>query len=110
MPIYCYKCTNGHTIERYKHKPQRRFRRSKCKKCGMWLNRDIQAEHSKRGQDIHLSYTEEPISHLVKKRSFKGISIENITPEPVFVRNSAQYDKLLKSTHSREKNTGYAGR
>ena len=110
MPIYVYTCPNGHSIEVFKPKPMIRRRRRRCKECAMYQTRDYVKEHSKRGKDLHLSYTDDPISQLINKRSFRGISTENLTPDPVRITNKAQYDKLLKSTHSREKVTGYAGR
>lgn len=103
MPIYVFSCENKHSMEVFKHKPYKKEVRKRCNKCGMYMRRDIQAEHSKRGPDVHLSYDNDPISHLTRKRSFKGIWVENLTPEPVFVKNKDQYHKLLKTTHSLEK-------
>ena len=103
MPIYCFKCLNGHKIEKIRLKPYKNVMRIRCKKCGLWLNRDYVAEHSMVKRDLHLDYKNEPISHLTRKRSFKGIWTENLTPEPVFIKDATQYQKLLKDTHSREK-------
>lgn len=103
MPIYCFKCPNGHKIEKFRSKPYKNNVRARCKKCGLWLTRDFEAEHSTKRRDLHLDYEKDPISHLTRKRSFKGVWIENLTPEPVRVTSERQYQKLLKDTHSREK-------
>lgn len=103
MPIYCFQCPKGHKIEKYKAIPYKNNVRSRCKKCGLWLTRDFVAEHSTARKDIHLDYENDPISHLSRKRSFKGVWTENLTPEPVLIKDHAQYQKLLKDTHSREK-------
>lgn len=58
-------------------------------------------------REINLSYTDDPISHLANHRSFRGVMIDALTPEPVFVRDKAQYDKLLRDTRSAEKDSGY---
>lgn len=109
MPIYVYSCPNDHVTEVFRDKPMTRRRRRRCKKCGLYQTRDIQREHGKRGKDLHLSYEHDPVSHLIKHRSFKGVTLENLTPEPVRVTSKAQYDRLLKSTHSMEKESGYSG-
>lgn len=70
------------------------------------MSRDYNAEHSKNPQ-INLSYANDPLSHLVNKRSFRGFMVDALTPEPVFVRDRRQYDKLLKDTRSAEKDSGY---
>lgn len=103
MPIYLFKCPKGHTTEKFKQKPYRRVVRYRCAKCGLWAHRDYVGEHSTKGRTLHLDYNNDPISHLSKKRSFRGIWVENLTPKPVYVRTEAQYQKLLKDTHSREK-------
>lgn len=105
MPIYCFKCPKGHKIEVFKDKPYKNTVRKRCKKCGLYCVRDYVAEHSSKRKDIHLDYDNDPISHLTRKRSFKGIWTENLTPEPVFIKDAAQYQKLLKDTHSREKHS-----
>lgn len=103
MPIYCFKCPNGHKKEKWKSKPYKNVVRYRCEKCGLWLTRDYVTEHSTKKIDIHLDYAKDPISHLTRKRSFKGIWTENLTPEPVLIKSAEQYQKLLKDTHSREK-------
>lgn len=104
MPVYCFKCPKDHKIEEFRHKPYKNNVRKRCKKCGLWLVRDFVAEHSgKQSKDLHLDYEKDPISHLVRKRSFKGVWTENLTPEPVLIKSEAQYQKLLRDTNSREK-------
>lgn len=103
MPIYLFTCPNDHTLEKFKPTPYKQVRRYRCKECGLWMNRDYVKEHQIRKKEIHLDYEKDPISHLSKKRSFKGIWIENLTPTPVRVESEAQYHKLLKDTNSREK-------
>jgi hypothetical protein len=103
MPIYMFKCDNGHTLEKARAVAYKNSIRIRCKECGLFLRRDYQGEHSTRSKVLHLDYEKDPISHLSKKRSFKGITIENLTPEPVFVRSAEQYQNLLKQTHSKEK-------
>lgn len=66
-------------------------------------------EHRGRKNEIIPDHGETPISHLFKRRGFKGIEIENLTPTPVRVTSKAQYDKLLRDTHSVEKTTRYGG-
>jgi hypothetical protein len=100
--IYVFTCPKEHKEEVFKAKPYKREVRKRCKKCGLWAHRDFRAEHYKGTKEINLDYNNDPISHLVKKDGFKGIMIENLTPTPVFIRNKAQYEKLLKSTHSLE--------
>jgi len=109
MPTYIYTCPEGHTLEKFKPTAYKRIRRYRCKKCGLYATRDYKAEHSKQKKDIHINPNDEPLSHMLTKRGFKGIMIEHLTPEPVFVRDKAQYDKLLKETHSLEKETRYGG-
>jgi hypothetical protein len=77
--------------------------RYRCKECGLWQTRDYVSEHRTNKKEIHLDYNNDPISHLTKKRSFKGIWIENLTPTPVHVKSEAQYHRLLKDTNSMEK-------
>lgn len=108
--IYVFKCSNNHVEERYRPRPYKNRVKFRCKECGMWMKRDIQGEHAKGTKVIHLDDRNDPISHLASKRSFKGIMIEHLTHEPVFVTSKKQYDKILKDTHSMEKRTGYAGR
>lgn len=103
MPIYCFKCDNDHTLERYKAIPMKRERRFRCKECGLYMRRDYVTEHTTKGKEVHLDYNNDPISHLVKKRSFKHMWVENLTPTPVLVKSEEQYNKLLKDTNSREK-------
>src|SRR3990172_598434 len=98
MPTYIYSCPNRHSFEKFKKTPYKRVRRYRCKICGMWATRDYAAEHATSKKDIHLDYENDPISHLATKRSFRGITIENLTPEPVFVRDKTQYEKLLNKT------------
>jgi len=104
MPLYCFKCPNEHKITKFKVTPYKRKRKNRCKECGLYLARDYEEEmKTGKTKEIHLDYSNDPISHLSKKRSFKGIMIENLTPQPVFVRTERQYHKLLKATHSLEK-------
>ena len=105
MPTYCFKCPRGHKIEKIRLKPYKNVRRFRCEKCGLWLTRDYVTEHTTGKHQINLDYNNDPISHLSRKRSFKGIWTENLTPEPVFIKDAAQYQKLLKDTHSREKHS-----
>lgn len=106
MPIYVYTCPKQHSFEKFKSTPYKRTRRYRCKRCGLWATRNYSAEHNKNGRDIHLDYGRDPVSHLVKKRSFKGITIDALTPEPVRVTSEAQYRALLRRTNSQEKMTG----
>jgi hypothetical protein len=105
MPIYCFKCPRGHRVERIRDKPYKNVRRFRCVKCGLWSVRDYPAEHSTGRHQLNLDYKNDPISHLSRKRSFKGVWTENLTPEPVFIKDAAQYQKLLKDTNSREKHS-----
>jgi len=98
-----FKCDNGHTLEKARATAYRRAVRIRCKECGLLLRRDYVAEAPTRRKDLHLDYESDPISHLSKKRSFRGIKIENLTPQPVFVKSAEQYQRLLKETHSLEK-------
>lgn len=106
MPIYRFKCENGHILEKYKAGGYKKAVRKRCKECGLWMKRDYKGEHDTGEKTIHLDYGNDPMSHLVKKRSFSGRWIENLTPQPVLVRNERQYRQLLKSTNSMEKQTG----
>lgn len=103
MPIYVFSCEKGHTLERVRTKPYERRMRFRCKECGLYMHRDVQAEHGMKKRALHLDYNNDPISHLSGKRSFKGIMVEHLTPEPVFIKSKHQYLKLLKETNSREK-------
>lgn len=100
MPTYSFKCPKGHETEKFTFKP-RAFKKCRCK-CGLWATRYYSVGKKK---DLHLDYERDPISHLSRKRSFKGIWTENLTPEPVFIKSEAQYQKLLKDTNSREKHS-----
>jgi|SRR5437870_13919294 len=104
MPIYRFKCDEGHVIEIYKPRLYKNGVRKRCKRCGLWMYRDYPGEHKSGNQTINLDYDNDPLSHLAKKRSFKGRWIENLTPQPVFVKDQRQYQDLLKRTNSLEKN------
>jgi len=108
MPIYSFRCENEHLVEKWKRKPYKNRIRFRCPECGLWMYRSYTDEHSKQ-KPIHLDYENDPISHLAKKDSFKGVRIDNLTPEPIYVRSREQYDHLLKKTHSLEKETRYGG-
>ena len=58
---------------------------------------------SSKTKAVHLDKNYEPISHLATKRSFSGHWVEQLTPQPVFVRNKREYESLLKKTNSAEK-------
>jgi len=68
----------------------------------MYARRDFESEHKKNTRDRRLNYEKDPISHLVKQDGFRGIVVNNLTPEPVFIKDKIQYERLLKSTHSQE--------
>lgn len=102
MPIYIFSCEQGHTEEKWRNKPYQRARKFRCAKCGLWMRRDIQAEHGTKRKELHLG-DNDPISHLSSKRSFKHKWVENLTPEPVLIKSREQYMRLLEKTHSREK-------
>lgn len=101
MPIYTYICSQNHENDIFRKRllkrPRKRYR---CKTCGLWAYRSYKNTVNK---IVHLNRNTEPISHLASKRSFTGHVVENLTPEPVFVRDRKQYMDLLKRTHSREK-------
>lgn len=109
MPIYLYKCENDHKFELIKKTIMKRHRRRRCKECGLYMHRDYQAESIKSGKEVHLDYEKDPISHLVKKDSFRGIMIENGSHNPVFIKDRQQYRKWLKDNHNIEKRTGIGG-
>lgn len=110
MPLYEFKCDEGHYTEVLKTKPYSTRltkkgnlirRRVRCRICGLWAYRIVERVQSTK--PLNLDYNRDPLSHLVRQRSFKGRWIENLTPSPVLVKNEAQYQKLLKDTNSREK-------
>lgn len=44
MPVYCYKCPNGHISNIFRHKPKPRHIET-CQKCRLPAIRCISAEH-----------------------------------------------------------------
>lgn len=102
MPIYVYRCDGGHTKTEYRKVAYKKPRRKRCEKCGLYFYRDYSAEHSKVPIIQNMDRGTEPLSHLLRKRSVEGVLVENLTPEPVFVRSEAEYKKLLRDTKSKE--------
>lgn len=102
MPIYCFKCEEGHVKEIFRDRPYKNKVRYRCKKCGLWMYRNFAEEHRSR-KVLFVDKNNDPLSHQVTKRSFSGAWVEHLTPEPVFVKNEREYSILLEKTHSVEK-------
>jgi acetyl-CoA carboxylase beta subunit len=107
--MYIYRCGNNH-VEEISKPLIKRDRRHRCPTCGLWSYRDVATEYKANAKKtIHVSKTEDPVHHLLTKRSTKGVLIEHLTPDPVYVTSRQQYDDLLRKTNSREKVSKYNG-
>lgn len=104
MPIYVFSCSKNHVKEVIRPVAYRNKVRIRCKDCGLYMRRDAARELSRTPlRDLRLDTTNRPLGELLERRSVKEVIVEHVSPEPVRVTNRAQYDKLLRDTHSIEK-------
>jgi len=79
MPLYDWKCVNGHVDERYYHSSRHLPEDSPCRECGAPARQIFSVGKG-----------------LVHFEEGRGEWIQNLGPDPVYVTSHEQHKRLMK--------------